>query len=192
MIGRQKTTVLGWQRAATRIKLIDLLNVCYCMDISVPHLLTNDSDFIKGGSLVQLRRPFTPHPSTPRTRKQFDSDKVHAALKKILDNEYPPRSMQAVAKSLGCDPRFLARKFADLCNAVSARFAQFQGTCVEQRIQQCRKEVRQVALKLHSEGLYPSRRRVSQFLKRPGDIERKEAYQVLREIRQDLHLDNSE
>lgn len=192
MIGRQKTTVWGWHREDTRITLIDLLNVCYCMDISVLHLLRNDPDLTKREwSLVQLRGPFNRSLRSPRNKKQFDSDTVHTALTKILD-EYPPPSMQAVAKRLGYDPRFLSRKFADLCHAVSVQFAQFQTADREQRSQRCRDEVREAALKLQSEGLYPSRRRVSQFLKRPEDIERKEAYQVLREIRQELHLGNSE
>lgn len=193
LIGRQKTTVWGWQKGNARIALIDLLNVCYCMDISVLHLLTNDWDFAKpAGSLVQLRGPFSRSPRSPRIQRQFDSYKVHTALKAILDNEYPPPSMRAVAERLGYDPRFLSRKFADLCHPVSARFAQFQKSCRDQRIQQCREEVRKAALKLLSEGFYPSRRRVSQFLKRPSDIERKEAYQVLREINKELHLRNGE
>lgn len=188
MIGRQKTTVWGWRRGDTRITLSDLLNICYCMDISVLHFLTNDSALMKRDwSLAQLRRPFKGSPRSQRNKKQFDSTKVYTALTKLLDED-PPPSMQAVAKRLGHDPRFLSRKFADLCHAVSTRFTQFQRACMEQRVQQCRKEVREAALKLQSEGVYPSRRRVSQFLKRPGDIERKEAYQVLREIRQELDL----
>jgi hypothetical protein len=190
LIGRQKTTVWGWRRGDTRITLSDLLNTCYCMDISVLHFLTNDSALMKHEwSLVQLRRPFKGSPRSPRDKNQFDSAKVHTALTKMLDEE-PPPSLQAVAKRLGYDPRFLSRKFAKLCHSVSTRFTQFQGTCLKQKVQQCRKEVREAALKLHSEGLYPSRRRVSQLLKRPGDIERKEAYQVLREIRQELDQGN--
>jgi hypothetical protein len=183
LIGKQKTTVWGWQKGNARMSLIDLLNVCYCMDVSVLHLLTSEWGFMKpGGSLVQLRGPFNRSPRSPRIQREFDSDRVHQVLKAILDNEYPPPSMRAVAERMGYDARFLSRKFADLCHAVSVRFAQFQKRCRDQRIQQCREEVREAALKLLSEGSYPSRRRVSQFLKRPSDIERKEAYRVLREI----------
>lgn len=193
LIGRQKTTVWGWQKGNARIALVDLLNLCFCMDISVLDLLTSDSDLTKRGwSLVRLRRPLNRSPRAPRIQRQFDSNKVHKALKRMLENEYPPPSMQTVAKRLGYDPRFLSRKFADLCHSVSVRFAHFQKSCRDQRIQQCREEVRKAALKLLSQGSYPSRRRVSQFLKRPSDIERKEAYQVLREINKELHLRNGE
>jgi hypothetical protein len=186
MIQKKKTTVWGWQKGKTKIPLPDLLRICYCLKTSPVDFLTKEfsidlqSDSVR--KLVSVPQKAAQH------RRKFDSNKIRHELKKALDGEHPPPSLQAVASRLKYDRRFLFKHFPDLCRAISASYGEYQKVIREQMRKQCGEEVRQVALNLYIRGIYPSRRRVAVLLTRPADIERKEAYEVLSKVRHELGL----
>ena len=98
----------------------------------------------------------------------------------------PPQPMSKVAVKLGYDHSFLCKYYPDLCRAISTRFEEYRASQCEEKKQSIICEVRWAALKVHSEGLYPSQVRVRSLLTRPGTIRIPEAlhewHAVLKEL----------
>jgi len=94
-----------------------------------------------------------------------DLEKLRQALEAVLaDKESIPPSMRAVARQLGYRPSPLAGYFPDLCHAISARYLEYRRNNNEAKLQICCQQVRQVMLKLHEQGCYPSARLVKKQL----------------------------
>lgn len=188
LIQKPKTTVWGWQKGKMKIPLEDLLWVCYRINISPLDFLTKESILTDWNRVYILPLNSCNYTlSATHPRRAFAANVVRAELDKVL-KEYPPPSMQTVATRQKYNKRFLSKHFPDLCREISARHREYKKTIYDQKSKQCREEIRQVAIKLYRDGIYPSRRRVAKFLTKPGDIERKEAYQVLREVLRELGL----
>jgi hypothetical protein len=94
--------------------------------------------------------------------------------------------MRQVAKRLGRGHAELIHHLPELCHSISARYlADRQRKGAEKKRQRCA-EVRQAALQLHHQGIYPSACRIASLISQPGFVrdpaaiaERKE---VLREL----------
>ena len=56
----------------------------------------------------------------------YNKEKLQQKLEAELLVDYPTRSMQAVAKELGCQPLALTRCFPDLCQAIRDRHRTYQ------------------------------------------------------------------
>jgi hypothetical protein len=114
-----------------------------------------------------------------------------ACVRRTLEAElaaggFPPQPMSTIARKLGYDHSFLCKYFPDLCRAISARFEAYRTTQCDEKKQGIISEVRRAALKVHSEGLYPSQVRVRNLLTRPGAIRIPEALEAWRAILKEL------
>ncbi|GBE93914.1 TetR family transcriptional regulator [Nostoc cycadae WK-1] len=136
------------------------------------------------------RLPPTQVESKPRVNsKAFDADKVEQYLKTMLiSNEFPPPSMEEVARRLSCDRRAIFRHFRDLCSAISAKYIQYRKACYLENVEICCKEVRDITLKLHNLGQYPTEARVSEFMSKPGYLRNKIVRAALGQIRHELGI----
>ena len=119
--------------------------------------------------------------------KLFDANQVQDALLAILgsDNE-PPLTMKEVATLLGYNRRTIFSYFPDLCRAISAKYRSYGKTCHTENIQQSCKEVKQIVLKLHNQGEYPSEARVSKIMTHPGYLRYKQVRAALNETRHEI------
>lgn len=101
-------------------------------------------------------------------------------LKLILEAEiqsdaHPPPPMSRVAKKQGYDRSFLHKHLPGLCRAISAKFEKYQAEQREEKKRLLLREVLQVTLEIHAQGVYPSQVRVRNLLARPGSIRIPEA-----------------
>src|SRR5260370_27217991 len=93
----------------------------------------------------------------------LDIEGLQAALEKELLSENEPRSLAAVARSLGYPLQILKRFFPSVCQQIIARGKLHRKRRRELRQQKIQEEVQRVVLHMHAEQEYPS---FSQVLKR--------------------------
>jgi hypothetical protein len=119
--------------------------------------------------------------------RSFNKERVRRTLEaELAAGSYPPQPMSKVARKLGYDHSFLCKYYPDLCRAISARFEAYRVNQCEEKKQGIICEVRRAALKVHSEGLYPSQVRVRNLLIRPGSIRIPEALHAWHTILKEL------
>ncbi|XHX79319.1 MAG: hypothetical protein RBJ76_05135 [Stenomitos frigidus ULC029] len=188
LIQSPKNTVWLWCNGKNLPQLDALVKLCFCLRISVFELLTKNVIEIANDSVRLLPK------SCLQTKHRGDItltnfDQVHLQLEAVLlDHKLPPPSLEATAKVLGHHRETLYRNFKDLCRAISAKYDQYEQIRYLNSINECCKEVRQVVLQLHDQGIYPSEARVSQYLARPGHLRYKKVRAVLQETRENLSL----
>lgn len=120
-------------------------------------------------------------------KKAKSQEEMQRTLEAVIkNNEYPPPSMEEVARRLKPDRRTLERNCPDLCRIISTRYSDYLKASRKEREEQLCQEVRQAALKVHAEGMNPHSRTVGKLLTKPGALRNKEAIAALREVRRSL------
>ncbi len=181
-----KNTVWLWCKGKNSPQMDTLVRLCFCLNISVLDLLTQE----------QIEVPAEPVRLLPKSCcqtkrradiKLTDLKQVELQLEAVfLDHKLPPPSLEAIAKSLGYHRKTLYRNFKALCRAISAKYVQYEKTRYLNSIEACSEEVQQVVLRLNAQGVYPSEARVSHFLTKPGYLRYKKIRTVLQKTRESL------
>ncbi|MBH8578328.1 TniQ family protein [Nostocaceae cyanobacterium CENA369] len=113
--------------------------------------------------------------------------KIQILLEPVIESEeYPPLSMQEVTQQLGISLPSLKKYFPEICRAISERYANYCKEKSNQRVEILTQEIRQVAFKLHSEGIEPTASRISAHLSKPGVILQKKAIAAVQAVRCEL------
>jgi hypothetical protein len=113
--------------------------------------------------------------------------KMQSLLERVLaSEEYPPLSMQEVTKQLGISLPSLKKYFPEICRAISERYTNYRQEKSKQRVEILSQEIRQVAFKLHSEGIEPTASRISAHLSKPVVILQKKAIAAVQAVRCEL------
>jgi transcriptional regulator with XRE-family HTH domain len=185
-LGIPKNTVWMWHTGKALPQLDVLLKICYCLEISLLDFLIPEKV-----AAIPLKISLQKSPQQSQNQrvspKPFDSDKVEEALHATLaSDENPPLTMKEVAERLEYNRRTISRHFPDLCRAISAKYRQYRQAAQEKKIEQSCEEVRQIALKLHNENVYPSEGRVSELMTKPGDLRNKQVRVTLQELQSEL------
>ncbi|MEH1867798.1 MAG: TniQ family protein [Nostoc sp.] len=116
-----------------------------------------------------------------------EQEKIRQELIRVLvENEYPPPSLEQLAQRLGCDDGKIYRHFPDFYHIISGRYLRYRQAHRQELAQEIREDVRQAALKLHAEGKNPHGKSVGTLLSKPGIMLNKEAQVALRQIRLEL------
>ncbi|MBD2070281.1 TniQ family protein [Leptolyngbya sp. FACHB-671] len=188
LIQTPTNTVWLWCNGKNLPQLDALVRLCFCLRISVLELLTQDVIEITDSSVRLL-------PKSCQQRKHraaiklVNHEQVRSQLEKVLlDHKLPPPSLEATARDLGYHRETLNRNFKDLCRAISTQYDQYERVRYLNSVDKCCEEVRQVVLRLNSQGVYPSEARVSEHLTKPGHLRHKKVRGVLQETRKSLGL----
>jgi hypothetical protein len=178
-----RKTIRGWKNGIQIPQFASLLQICYLCDISPHSLFTDDMkirEFAKATVPATLLK-------NKKYYRSFDRERMRRTLEaELVAGGYPPQPMSKIARQLGYDHSFLCKYFPDLCRAISARFEAYRTTQCDEKKQGIISKVRRAALKVHSEGLYPSQVRVRNLLTRPGVIRIPEALKAWRAILKEL------
>jgi hypothetical protein len=170
ILGVTKSSLWGWQYGGILPTLNHMLNICRIMEVSPVEVIQGKSPAQKTWGAVAV-----PTQKTARSERTFDHIKCRALLETVLArNDDAPPSMRSVAKSLHYDQRTLYKNFPSLCKQISARFTAHKKSLQLLKVKGLQEEVRQAVYRLHIEGIYPSHRRVSNLLARPGALRRPE------------------
>jgi transcriptional regulator with XRE-family HTH domain len=190
-LGLNMGTVSQWCRGKAIPSLGLLLQVCHRLGTTPLRLLTDD--------LVRARRAAAERPkleaagwvgapySARPLRRSFDVAATRAALEAVLaSDEEPPPTMRQTAQCLGRAHTELIRHLPELCHAISARHLAYQhARGVEKRRRLCA-EIRQAAVRLHGQGLYPSACRIAPLISQPGFVRDPEAIATRKEALREL------
>lgn len=172
-LGMNMHTVAQWRWGVTVPSLALLLQACYRLGTTPWRLLTADLD-----RLPDAKRPPRPlvhlvdaAPRPRSLRRAFDVAEMRSALEAVLArDEQPPPPMRQVAARLGQGHAELIHHLPELCHAISARYlADRQRRGAERKRERCA-EIRQAALQLHQQGIYPSACRIARLISQPGFI----------------------
>jgi hypothetical protein len=94
--------------------------------------------------------------------------------------------MCEVAESLGHDPSFLNQHFGHRCKLISDRYLRYVSTAKDERIEKIHEEIRQATHAVHTQGEYPSEKRITPLLTKPWYLSEPGArdlwHQLLREL----------
>ncbi|MBD3881718.1 TniQ family protein [Phormidium tenue FACHB-886] len=121
----------------------------------------------------------------------YDKMRRLEGMRSVLEStlqkeEYPPPSMQDVARREGFSVQLVKRTFPELSKAISARYEMYRKSLKEVRIGKLRQEVRDVALQLHNQRIEPTGARISKYLSKPRSILQQAAIEAVHEIRREL------
>jgi len=104
-------------------------------------------------------------------------------------SEYPPLSLAAVARRLGCSATILSRCHREACQAISARYQAYLRQSRRERIASYREQIRRVALRLRAEGKPITKNHAAAYLDKPGVLRSPEMREALKKIRQQLEAE---
>ncbi len=164
-----RRTVNAWRSGAQIPQMESLMRLCYCCGVSLYDLFTSRAGALDWSKVRIDSLPAIPNPTGKRRRRtHFDAVRIRQSLETALAREeIPPQSLRTVAKCLNYSPRELREHFPGLCRAISNRRKNYFKTRHEQRLCQWEKEVHQAIYEIHSQGSYPSSRRVGALLSDP-------------------------
>ena len=172
-LGLRMVTLASWAGGRTTPCLGLLLQACDRLGTLPRRFLLED-----GAPVAPRARGPTVLPAVPpRPRAEpFDAAAMRRTLEAVLaSDERPPPSMREIARRVGVAHSWLHRQLPELCRAISRRYlAYHQAKGAAKRRQLCA-EVRQAALEIHAQGLYPSAHRIAPLISQPGFIRDHEA-----------------
>jgi hypothetical protein len=163
LLGFDNHGLRGWLDRNERPSFTQFLALCYSLNVMPADIFR---DYRSMEVTAQLRNPTEARKKrrvcarpSPEKRKELE-----AILQAILESG-DRRSVSSVANEVGVRPSCLRYWFPDTCAAISERYRQSVITCaVARRDMQCARIV-EIVGKIESEGIYPSRRRVTRALK---------------------------
>jgi transcriptional regulator GlxA family with amidase domain len=106
----------------------------------------------------------------------------------MLENYWHP-SVEATARKFKSNSRSLRRRFPKLCTEISNRYLKHREKIREAKVEQSCTEVRQIALKLYSEGVAPTRSYISKYLSKPAYFREPLVDAALMAVRKELGLE---
>ncbi|PSB31019.1 TniQ family protein [Stenomitos frigidus] len=183
-----RNTLWLWCQGNNRPTFTKLVEICFCLGVSLSDFLTADTS-LKCHQKVQLL-PTKHQPTSRADAKPLDLQSIELYLKEILESDKQPYpSLEQVARTLGRDRRTIAKHLPELCRAIATRYLDQKQAIKLEAIAQCCQEVRQAILELHEKGVYPSEGRIAELLTRPGFLRYKEARKALYAAKQELGLE---
>lgn len=147
-LGISITALRGYQQGKTKPSLVNLLQICQVLDISPPDVLTHHDLPV----LIQ-------NVHLPAVTPLFNSEAVHQLMVDALSSDNPP-SLAQVARASGHGPATLKRHFPELCQALSAQYAQHVVDRKAAKIAATCREIRLAVQDLHAQGIFPSGKKV--------------------------------
>jgi len=164
--GIDRTVLYRWIDPADAYSpaLETILKFCYVCRVTPLQVMNGQLDplqlIVQRGT--ELRSPL-PH----RQNRRLDRERCQVALHAALDDQIEPLALSHVAQQLGYeDTRQLMYHFPEECKLVTQRAKAYRQQRKAQRLDQVREQVRQAVISVHSQGEYPSQRRVNPFLPR--------------------------
>jgi DNA-binding transcriptional regulator YhcF (GntR family) len=141
-----------------------------------------------GCDAMTLRRHFPDlcRAIVTRNREHVDYACIEQRLREVLASEEEIPAVYAIAREMGYARHILYHNFTDLCQQISTRrYAQLRMNRQE-RMAVIGKEIRQVALQLHEQRVYPSSRQIAKRISDQHALRTKEGHEAWVSILQEL------
>ena len=180
----------AWNTGRMRPVIPQLLSICERLGVSLTDLLTAPASTLASAAVNLPPVTLVPGPVRgSRAAQAAALKRVRADLQRIVNaGTTPPPSFRETCARLGHAKPVLYRNFPDLCRAISARWLAWRRNGGAERRERLTREVREVATRLHGNGVDPSTLNVARALAQPGAIRDQTARLALRETRERLGL----
>ena len=169
--GTTESTLRGWLSGKRTLQIDSLLSICLSLDVSLVALLDGSA---RGASVAQQSiavQPVSKRP--PHESRKFPKRKVEKALREaLLTPVDPPISLNKLAKCVGSTPDRISHHFPELSAQLTSSYQAYMRNKKEQTMLQNREDVYRAMLFLHENGMYPSRNRLKQVVRKPSIITR--------------------
>ena len=114
-------------------------------------------------------------------------------LERILqENKDSPPSLEEIAEKHGYHTQTLNKYAPDLCREVSSRYLAYRKKAREMKIKQVCDEVRDITVKLYSQGIYPNTGQVHKLLTNPGYFREGEVVATWKKTLKELYGSSTE
>ena len=183
-----KNTVWMWAKGKSLPSLKFILNICYCLDISLLSFFTLEP---KAFECLQTNSKRLSNAANVKriSPKNFDAEKIEKDLQTIISSQDTPKpTMKEVAAKIGFDIRVISEHFPELCKAISNQCRRDCNRVQARKIEESCKEVRQAVSTLIQKGEYPSEARVSQLISQPGYFRYKKVRMALKEAKSNINF----
>jgi hypothetical protein len=171
-IGRRKNTVWSWSNLEHRIRISDLLAVCYWARLSPTDLLVGDS-----GPHVGQSTPFDDVRSSPpnelekqRRVRRLDKNEIKNQLEALLASGNVPSTWKEVAALVNIDEVHLRRLFPELRKRIVAECKKVRALQRTIRDRARQTDILVAIVEARKRGLGASRRVVVSILKEQGKV----------------------
>lgn len=178
-----RNTVWMWEKGKSLPSLKFILNICYCLNISLLSFLKLEPEAFESLQIdsKRLSNAVNVKRISP---KNFDAGKIEKDLQAIISSQdISTPTMREVAERLGFDVRVISEHYPELCKAISDKHRRDRNRVRAIKIEKCCQEVRQAVSTLIQKGEYPSEARVSQLISQPGYFRYKKVRMALKEAK---------
>jgi AraC-like DNA-binding protein len=130
-------------------------------------------------------------PPPRRSYRTVDRERCRTRIHAILDGQEEPLGYTQLAAQLGYSSAALLYHFPQDCARLSKQIKDYRRQRKAQRAAQARDEIRQAALALHAQGVYPSQNKVGEMLSKPNIFFQPEARAILHDLCHELGWDRA-
>jgi len=171
-IGRRKNTVWSWLNLKHRIRISDLLAVCYWARLSPTDLLLGDlGSHLGRRTLFNDVRPSPPNELEKQRRvRRLDKNEIEAQLEALLASGKVPPTWKEVAALVNIDKVHLRRLFPELSKLIVAECKKVRALRRANRDRARQTDIRVAIVEARKRGLGASRRVVVSILKEQNKV----------------------
>jgi DNA-binding transcriptional regulator YhcF (GntR family) len=121
-----------------------------------------------------------------RYRSRYDFAHMEQRLQEALASQGDTPALAALAREFGCGDHILEQRFPDLCHQVTVQRLEERRRRRQERMTVISEEIRQVALQLHEQHMYPSVRQIAKRISDQHALRTKEGHEAWIIILQEL------
>ncbi len=159
-----------------------IFKFCYVCDVTPLQVMKNQVSRLRQ-AIESETSARTPLPSARLRRVNLEQ--CQTFLQAVLDGQEKPQGLRQIEKHLGYTVRQLSYHFPKECALITPLAQEYRRQRKEERLSRVREQVRKAVTFVHSQGMYPSQRKLRLLL--PGGLmrmpEAKEAWHItLREL----------
>src|SRR5437667_1474642 len=159
-----------------------ILKFCYICDVTPLQVMKNQVSRLR--QIIESERAVRVPSPRPRLRR-VNLEQCQTFLQAVLNGQEKPQGLRQIEKHLGYTVRQLSYHFPKECALITPLAQEYRRQRKEERLDKVREQVRLAVISVHSQGVYPSQRKLRPLL--PGGLmrmpEAKEAWRTtLREL----------
>jgi len=182
-VGMSRNMIDYWRQGKTIPEINMLLQFCFRLELSLCDFLYLELNMLR----PKLRNSVSLKSIAPQKKSKILTEAVYRALKLIVEcDEYPPPTLGEVALRIGHCYDILKKVNPSACKEITNRHKDYILQRKAIRYQQLQGEVKDVVLRLCSEGVIPTQKRVALLLPRSGILRDLKIREYLQKISQEL------
>jgi DNA-binding phage protein len=176
-----RVTLDGWIKGNAIPTFRRQLEICHRYSISLANYYTNqDINIFEFGKGTQYEMPLVEE----KNKKVIRNNNYEVLKQELLSytNVQESISVSEVARRIGINKRILYIHFPEICYRISEKYREHIKNQKQARIERAILDIRNAFKELCKVGIYPSRRKIEQYLCSPGILKEHEIKRVWHDL----------